>query len=116
MVAREQVVDAQLVVRGNALGDRHDQLDARGGRLDDRIGGEARRHEDHRGVRLRLLDCLRPGVEHRDTFEVLTALPRGDTADDIGAVAAVVERVEGALAPGHTGDGEARVLVDEDRH
>ena len=51
VVAREVVVDAQLVVRGDALGDRDDQRDAGVLGLEDRVGGEARRDEDHRRVR-----------------------------------------------------------------
>ncbi len=116
VVALEDVVDAQLVVRGDALGDRDDQLDAGGGRLEDRVGGEARRHEDHRRVRLHLGDGVGPAVEHGDALDVLSALAGGDAADDAGAVVAVVERVEGALAAGDPGDAQARRLVDEDRH
>ncbi len=49
--ARPQVrVDAEHVVGRDALGDADDGVDAGVGRLVDRVGGEARRHEDHRGV------------------------------------------------------------------
>ena len=116
MVALERVVDAQLVVRGDALGDRDHQLDAGGGGLEDRVGGEARRDEDHRGVRLHLGGGLLPAVEDGDPLDVLAALARRDAADDVGAVAAVVQRVEAALAAGDPGHAQARALVDEDRH
>ncbi len=110
------VVGAQLVVRGDALGDRDDQLDAAGGRLEDRVGGEARRHEDHRRIRLHLGDGVGPAVEHGDALDVLPALAGRDAADHVGPVVAVVERVEGALAAGDPGHAQARGLVDEHRH
>ncbi len=52
------LVGAQLVVGGDALGDRDDQLDAGVLGLEDRVGREPRRHEDHRGVRALLVDRL----------------------------------------------------------
>ena len=116
IVALERVVDAQLVVRGDALGDRDHQLDAGRRGLEDRVGREPRGHEDHRGVRLDALGGLCPAVEHGDALDVLAALARRHAAHHVGAVAPVVERVEGALAAGDPGDRQARVLVDEHRH
>jgi hypothetical protein len=72
--------DAQLVVGGDALGDRDDRLDARVGRLEDRVGGEARRDEDHRRVRALLVHGVVERVEHRDALDVLAALARRDAA------------------------------------
>src|SRR4051812_47149991 len=115
-VALELGVDAQLVVGRDALGDRDDQLDAGVGGLEDRVGGEARRHEDHRRVGLRLGDGGLEGVEDRDALDVEPALARRDTGHDVGAVALVVERVERALASGDAGDAQARVVADEDAH
>src|ERR1700675_2480911 len=114
--ALERVVDTQLVVRGDALGDGDHQLDARRGGLEDRVCGEARWHEDHRRVGLHLGDCLLPAVEHGDALDVQAALAGRDAADDVGAVVAVVERVEAALAAGDAGDAKTRVLVDENCH
>ena len=78
------VVDAQLVVRRDALGDRDDQVDAGVLGLEDRVGGEPRRHEDHRRVGARLLDRRVEGVEDGDALHVLAALagrhPRHDLA------------------------------------
>ena len=116
MVALQRVVDAQLVVRGDALGDRDHQLDSSRGRLEDRIGGEPRGHEDHRGVRLGALGRLCPRVEDGNALHVLAALAGRHAADHVRAVAPVVERVERALAAGDPGDRQAGVLVDEDAH
>ena len=116
MISLERVVDAQLVVRGDALGDRDHQLHARGGGFEDRVGGKARRYEDHRGVRLRLGHRLLPAVEHGDALHVLTALARRHPTDDVCAVAAVVQRVERTLFAGNPGDCQARALVDQDGH
>src|SRR5439155_22794959 len=74
------------------------------------------RHDDPGRVRLHVLGGLRPGVELRDALQVLASLPGRDASDDVGAVAAVVERVEGALAAGHPRDREPRVLVDQHGH
>ena len=74
---REQVVvDAQLVVGGDALGDRDDERDAGVRGLEDRVGGEARRHEDHRRVGAGLGDRVVEGVEDGDALDVLAALAR----------------------------------------
>ena len=114
--AAQVVVDAQLVVRGDALRDRDDQLDAGVLGLEDRVGGEARRHEDHRRVGAGLGHRGVEGVEDRDAVHVLAALAGRNARDDLGAVVAVAKRVERALAPGDAGDAEARVGVDEDGH
>ena len=53
---RKWVEDPQLVVGGDALGDRDDRLDAGVGGLEDRVGGERRRDEDHRRVGAGLRD------------------------------------------------------------
>ena len=116
IIALERVVDPQLVVRRDPLGDRDHQLDPGRGGLEDRVGRKPRGHEDHRGVRLDALGRLCPAVEHGNALHVLSALARRHPADHVRAVALVVQRVERALAAGDPGDGQARVLVDEDRH
>src|SRR5580704_5423076 len=109
-------VGAELVVGGDALGDRDDQRNARVLGLEDRVRREPRRHEDHRGVRICAGDGLVEGVEHRDALDVLAALARRDAADHLGAVVAVAERVERALAPGDPRHAQPRVGIDEDAH
>ena len=51
-------------------------VDARVDRLVDRVGREARGHEDHRRVRAGLAHSVGDGVEDRDAFDVLAALAR----------------------------------------
>ena len=58
------------------------------------------------------LGGLLPAVEHGDALHVLATLAGCHAAHHVRAVAAVVERVEGALAAGDPGDSEARALVD----
>ena len=58
----------------------------------------------------------RDRVEDRHPLDVLAALARGDAGDQVGAVVAVAQAVEGALAAGQAGDDELRVLVDDDAH
>src|SRR5262249_48753451 len=100
----------------DALGDRDDQSDAGVGRLEDRVGGEARRDEDHRGVGAGLVDRLGDRVEDGDPVDVLAALAGRHAGDDLRAVALVVGRVDGALATGDVGDDQAGLSVDEDAH
>ena len=73
-------VDAEHLVRGDALGDRDHRVDAGVDRLVDRVRGERRGHEDHRRVRAVLDDRLDDRVEHRHALDVLPALPRRDPA------------------------------------
>jgi hypothetical protein len=67
----ERVVDAQLVVSGNALGDADDQPDPGVLGFEDRVGRKARRHEHHRRVGACLVDRLVEGVEDRNPIDVL---------------------------------------------
>ena len=85
-------------------------------RLVDGVGGERRRHEDHRRVRAVLRHGLGDGVEHRHALDVLPALARRDAGDEVRPVAAVAEAVEPALGPREALDDEPRLVVDEDRH
>ena len=85
-------------------------------RLVDRVGREARRHEDHRRVRARLRDRVGDGVEDRDALDVLAALARRDAGDELRAVVAVAQAVEAPLGAGQARDDEPRVVVDDDRH
>ncbi len=59
---------------------------------------------------------LPPAVEDGNAVDVLAALAGRDAADDVRAVCAVVERVEGSLAAGDARDRQAGVLVDQDGH
>ena len=73
-------------------------------------------HEDHRGVGAGLGDRLGDRVEDGNAVDVLAALAGRDAGDEVGAVVAVAQAVEGALAAGQAGDDELRVLVDDDAH
>ena len=55
--------------------------------LEDRVGGEARRDEDHRRVGAGLVDRVVEGVEDRDALDVLAALAGRHAGHDVGAVA-----------------------------
>ena len=85
-------------------------------RLVDRVGREARRHEDHRRVRARLADGLGHRVEHRHALDVLAALAGSDAGDDLRAVGAVPQPVEAALGAGQPLHHEPRLEIDDDRH
>ena len=74
--SREEGLRADHVVGRNAFGDARDDGDAGVGRLDDRVGRERRRHEDHRGVGARLPHRLGDRVEDRDALVRRPALAR----------------------------------------
>ncbi len=59
----------------HAFGDGDDDFDAGVDRFQNGVGRERRRHEDHRGVGAGLLDRFGDGVEHRQAFDRLAALP-----------------------------------------
>src|SRR3954451_7588997 len=101
---------------GDGVGDRDDQLDAGVLGLEDRVGGEARRDEDHRRVRARLGDGVVERVEDRRPLDVLAALAGRHARDEVRPVALVVHRVERALAPRDARDAELCLLSDEDAH
>ena len=64
----------------------------------------------------RSLTRLGDRVEDRHAVDVLAALLRRHAGDQVGAVVAVAEPVEGALAAGQAGDDELRVFADDDAH
>ena len=109
-------MDPQHVVRRHALGDADHGVDAGVDRLVDGVGGERRRHEDHRRVRTLLDDRLGDGVEDGHALDVLAALARRHARDELRPVGAVAEAVEAALRAGQALDDEPRVVVDDDRH
>ena len=75
VVPRPTRYECDHVLHRDALGDAHDEVDAGVGRLEDRLGREPRRHEDHRRVGARFPDRVGDGVEHRDALDVLPPLP-----------------------------------------
>ena len=100
----------------DALGDADDRLQAGVDRLVERVGGEAGGHEGGGGVGAGLGHGLAHGVEDGDPLDVLAAVPGRGAGDDLGAVGAVAQGVEGALAPGQVLDDETGRLVDDDGH
>ncbi len=100
-------VDAQHVEHRDSLGDRDDRLDPGVDGLLDRRRGEAGRDEDHRRVGPALGTGLGDRVEDRHAVDVLAALAGRDAGDEVGAVVAVAQAVEGALAAGEAGDDRA---------
>ena len=110
------VEDAKFVMGWDALCDRDDQLDASVLSLKDRVSGEPWRNEDHCGVGAGLVNSLVEGVEDWDSLNVLPALARRYTSNDIGAVGTVVESVEGAFATGDAGHDKLCVVTYEDAH
>src|SRR5439155_1572329 len=106
----------ELVVGGDALGDRDDQRDSRILGLEDRVRGKARRHEDHRRVGARPVDRLVERVEHGDSVDVPATLARRDAAHDLRAVVTVPERMECPLATRDAGHAKLGLGVDEDAH
>src|SRR5215218_7850697 len=85
-VLRPQVAcDPHHVVHGDAFCNAADGRESSVQRLEDCVSGERRGDEDHTRVRARLFDGLLDGVEDRDSFVVLPALPWRHPRDHPGA-------------------------------
>ena len=79
-------LDLQHVKHRDTLGDAHNQPDAGGGGLEDRIGGKRGRHVDHGGISAGGEHGLAHGVEHRQPEVGLASLAGRDAADQLRAV------------------------------
>ena len=116
VVALQPVEEERLVLGRDALGDADDEADARRGRLQDGRGRALGRHDDERGVGPGGRHGLGHGVVDGDALDVGAALAGRDPGHHLGAVVAVAQAVEAALAPGQALDDHLGVLVDEDAH
>ena len=72
--ALQELPGLHHVERRNAFGDADHQRQAGVGGFHDGVGGERRRHEDHRGIGAGFLHGLRHGVEHRQVQMLAAAL------------------------------------------
>src|SRR5207253_5330021 len=104
------------VLRGNAIGDRHDEADAGVRGLHDRVGAEGRGNEDETGGGARALHRLLDRVEHRPPQVLAAALPRRDAAHDVRAIGDHFPGVERPLVAGEALDDDPRLLVEQDAH
>src|SRR5690606_4785595 len=116
VITGQHVLDPQHVQHRDALGDGDDDLDARVGRLQDRVGRVRRRHVDDGRVDAGLDDGIGDGVEHRQAQVLGAALARRHAAHDLGAVLDHLLGVEGALGTGEALDDDLGVLVDQNAH
>ena len=114
--ARERALHLDHVEHRNALGDRDDQLDLGVDRLEDRVGGERRRHIDDRRGRAGRMFRFLDGVEHRQADMRRAALARRHTADHLRTIGKRLFGVEGAGGAGHPLRDDLGILVDEDGH
>src|SRR2546423_11965158 len=65
------------IVRRNAFGDAHDQIQASVHSFEDRVGGKCRRHENCRSRRAGLFGSFGHGIENRNfVLEALVAFAR----------------------------------------
>ena len=108
------------VVHRHPLGDHHGQPDPGVDRLDDRVLGERRRHEQHRHVGAGLVHRLGHRAEHRQLGAVEidggAGLAGVHPADDVRAGRQHPPGVLAALGAGHALHDDPGVLVQKDRH
>ena len=95
---------------------RDDERHLRRDRLEDRVGGERRRHVDDAGVGVRRFHRLQDRVEHRQAEMGLPALARRDAADHFRAVGDRLLGMERAVLAGEALADDLGRCVDEDRH
>ena len=100
----------------HTLGNTNDQLNARVGRLKNGVFARGRGDVDHRGLRLGLGNGLNHRIEHRQVDVCLPTLPRGHTADYLGAVSDRLFRMESTLRAGESLADHAGILIDQDTH
>src|SRR5690606_26804824 len=112
--------EVRRVVHRDALGDHHGERDLGVDRLDHRVLGELRRHEQHRHVGAGLRHGFLDGAEHGQLLaadlDLLACLAGVDTADHVGAGGEHAGGVLGALGARHALDDDLGVLVEEDSH
>src|SRR5438093_2207362 len=113
--ARQSGGDAQHVVDRDPLGDGDDERELRVERLQDRVRGGGRGHEDDRRIRIRRDERVADGVVDGDAVDLGTAGARLHAPDDVRPVLLHLPGVEAALAADAL-DDDARPLVDEDAH
>src|SRR5262249_44128469 len=101
---------------GYALGDAHDQLDARVHRLEYRVRGTGGRYVDHARRRAGLAYRVAHGVEHRQSQMFLSAASRSDAADEFRAVGERLLGVEGPRLAGEPLAVDAGMAVDQTAH
>ena len=115
----QDVVHAQHVEGGDALGDADDQRDAGVGRLEHGVGGERRRDEDA-GARWRRSRATASTTVSktgtRPSSAVWPPLPGVTPATIWVPYSSIARRVEFALAAGDALDQQARVAADQDAH
>jgi hypothetical protein len=100
----------------NALGDCNHRLDACSNGLENRIGGERWRHEDHRGVGAGGVAGFSHRVEHRQTSDLFTTLAWSDAADHSCAVVEAATGVELTDLASDALADHASVAIDDDAH
>ena len=81
--SRSAALTRTMSMHRDALGDADDQLDAGVGGLENRVGGERRRHVDHADVGAGLGHRVVHRVEHRQVQMRLAAAARRDAADEL---------------------------------
>src|SRR5690606_10187640 len=114
--ALERAFHLHHVEDRNPFGDADNELHPGIDRLEDRIGGEGRRHVDCGGSGSGLLPRLGHGVEDGEADMSLTPFPGSDAAHHLRSVGDCLFGMEGALRAGKSLADHLGVLVDEDRH
>ena len=114
--ARQRPLHPHHVEHRNALGDRDDQRHLGVDRLEDRIGGEGRRHVDHAGVGAGRRDRLGDRVEDGQADMGRAAFAGRHPADHLRPVGERLLGVEGAGFAGHPLGDDLGVGVYEDAH
>src|SRR5438093_1304277 len=111
---RAQICRGLLLVGAADLAD-DDERELRVERLQDRVRGGGRGHEDDRRIRIRRDERVADGVVDGDAVDLGTAGARLHAPNDVRPVLLHLPGVEAALAADAL-DDDARPLVDEDAH
>jgi len=110
------LVNTDHIQHRNTLGDRSDHLDTGIHRFEDRISSEGRRHKNHAGSCVCLLNRLFHRIEDRQPFDFLAPFAWRHSTDHLGAVIEAATGVEGTRAAGNALANNPRLLVDQNAH
>ena len=100
------------VERGNAFGDADDEVDLGVSGFHDGIGGERRRNENNRRVRVSFIDGFANRVEDGPAFVGGATFAGRHASYDFGDVGGAGFRMERAFAAGEALDYDSRIFIN----
>src|SRR5580658_1041042 len=109
-------LDPDHVIHGNALGDAHDEFDARIGRFEDRICSAGGGYIDHARGCASFPHSVLNRIEHRQAEMPLSAAPGSNAANELSAVRERSLGMESALFAGESLANHLGIAINQNTH